>query len=148
MERVPSTPAQKLEVATAWSNSGYIELARPLLEDAARQSTNPLEKSIILRREANLYFQFGEFDAGRAAYRDALELQLEELPELLQPNYAGETEFWWAEDELNISGDCEEARKHATRAAEILRRNAERVDTYALPEKIADLEAKIATRCA
>lgn len=147
MERVPSTPAQKLEVATAWGDAGYIDIARPLLEDAVTQSTQPLEKSIILRKVANLYFQLGDLDAGRAAYRDTVQLQRRKLPTLLQPNYVGNTEVQWAKDELFIAEDCEEAETHAVAAAAVLDQIADRVETYGLPEEVTALQAAIDERC-
>ncbi len=148
MERVPSTPTQKLEVATALLKSGYLEDARRLLEDAASESTEQLEMSAISQRFANLHFQVEDLDEGRAAYDRAIRLAREALPEVAQPNYVGRYEVYWATDELYYADDCQEAAMHAIRAGDVVAQNEDRVDTDDLQGRIDALKGEIVERCA
>jgi tetratricopeptide (TPR) repeat protein len=116
MDTTPSSPSQKVEVATAWQSLGNLEAARDLLLEATDQATAAYERSVTQRVLANVHFELGSFNAGRSAYKRVIDLQQSEYSPSVRGAFLARDHMRWARDELYGANDCRAAREQVDEA--------------------------------
>ena len=107
------------QVAYALTNAGLLQEAEGLIVEGITVADSAGSLTALLRQGAIIRFSMGELEAGRARWREALEV-FDRFPNESAISKAGSlsyTEASWANSEI-IQGNCDEAAQHLEQARE------------------------------
>jgi hypothetical protein len=107
------TATEYYAISVALENSGLSSQSGELAARGLEAAVDAQEKTTLLRQFGNHLFSIGALEAGRARYRQAMEV-FQDYPEQNSDVVAQThlfTQMYWTEAEL-VSGQCREAWRH------------------------------------